>query len=1693
MKFKKRGWKQLLAAALVCTMLASSSATSSLFVYAENAQAEEMILEAESDILMEDANNQPEERNSVAEDSTSQVDLNNAIENQKDTISTEANWEVSPDTTDVPVYNAEDNNITVSEEELISEDSIMSVLATDKLVTMEWNPTRTYREGDDAWTYTHNGSIAIKINFSGWEKGTIKLCYKEQENADENITVLSSYTLYEDSYDESDTEDFRKYFNNSGYYLCTVIVGGKQYQSDCLYYQRPEQSLEPVTNLKWVPDTNTGKIVEMTWDDVNNAQDYEVRLYKDNISYGSTIVYVNSISSAEREDYQNQGQWLLDLINGGNGGVYSFTVSPIVDTSSFGKIANGIESEKSKEIYVGEPLEDDTEVGPQNVVLGDEDGVLSFNYSSKEVDGTIYKFVINRDSKYIAVVQFACGKALQGKETSFSFASEFNVSGNYSGAYYVYRNNKLVKYGQIEGFDYTLAHNQMASPSNLRWEGKNVVWDAVPGAASYRIAVFRDGRQCGGYLPLEESAKKNDDSNRCSWDVSEVMKEKGTYTFWVKAVPSNIKDFYVSEAAYSKEYLTWEYVCDNSDGILYYNGNALNGLAKTASITVEQQGTNYKPIYTSSDTNVATVKADAANPNLAVITATGVGTATITISVNGNKKSFPITVENRIELEGITLNKTDITLNSGSSATLTVTPNPANYVLPKEDITWEVIDGASLVSITDCSEDKTTAVITANNGAGGNAKVRVSVNGTEPVECSVLVKSKRDLTAEIVAYKSQSPIVLLDLMEANASLKDVELPQIPVGYAGKWSWNAPEMILQADDQRPVQWFDATYKEEGYEDIVVALPVRISKLKAISIIGPDALRSHSAGNMYEVQYSYTGSQDASIVLSDLKDIFQVELDLSKAKYLERQKEYEYQNYIYLKSPDEISDQSFALTKQTVKAKLVNKNTSQIYSTEFTIMLLPEPAVDFIGLEDVSPDEDNIISISGNSIFTPVKHTFNVPMEGDGDCDLVINKSDITPGRHSIEVQVVPTYTVIEDGETYTYYSDANLKYVSSDTNVVEVKEGESFWRDTFIIKAKNSGTAEITITALDGGGYTRKIQVTIKDEEPILENTAFTLNRVKKEAVPLPIRTLHGTTISSVTVGDSRLSVQESDGEYYLGIKPSLTEEDIKALSSVKKIDTNLTITTDKAYTKVITVSLVNTLPTVIAKQQTKANVFFKDTASKWTITSTDKISSIVEKTEMPEVGFHLDTDATNLDTGEIQFKATGLTADTVKNINKKVTLLVYFENYTQPKEVTVTVGTENKKPALKIKDITLINQENEIVNPSAKVWFYENTKKEDFDLTGTTVVINPKDKTGVVIAQSETDKNDVTLTYKNLQTKSYKVDLSNANWTADLTVSGKVSVVKQKELVLGKNKVTLNKDTNVAENGTLEIPVSVKGSDTKVTKVTYKTDKNSAFLINENHLYVVYNAAEQKIKVGLNKSIKNSTKTGNYKIVIGATDNENQVLKPVTITVGLTDKAPVLSLKAKGFIDLLQRNNSSIVYTPTIANVESSISSVQLTGEYATYFDVNLTEAGAIEVAATDRDMSTSINYPVGMKVELENGMEVELSKPLKVKPMNKTPKIAASVTKATLYKGSEYKAPITLKLNAMAEIEKIELVEDKNSKFFELQANPETQELTLGLSSEQNGMKAGKYNVSYRVYFKGAAYNVKPTVVKCTVTVKNK
>lgn len=154
----------------------------------------------------------------------------------------------------------------------------------------------------------------------------------------------------------------------------------------------------------------------------------------------------------------------------------------------------------------------------------------------------------------------------------------------------------------------------------------------------------------------------------------------------------------------------------------------VEGETKTIKATVSPSGAEDKTLtWTSSDQGVASVD------DKGVVTAVKIGSATITASVDGKSGSCAVTVVAKtINVSGVTLSETALSLNVGDTKALTATVAPEDAT--NKNVSWKS-DNESVATVD--QNGNVTAV------GGGSAKVTVTTeDGGLTASCDVTVASK---------------------------------------------------------------------------------------------------------------------------------------------------------------------------------------------------------------------------------------------------------------------------------------------------------------------------------------------------------------------------------------------------------------------------------------------------------------------------------------------------------------------------------------------------------------------------------------------------------------------------------------------------------------------------------------------------------------------------------------------------------------------------------------------------------------------------------------------------------------------------------------------------------------------------------------------------------------------------------------
>ncbi|MGN0157398.1 MAG: hypothetical protein ACI39N_09115, partial [Lachnospiraceae bacterium] len=213
---------------------------------------------------------------------------------------------------------------------------------------------------------------------------------------------------------------------------------------------------------------------------------------------------------------------------------------------------------------------------------------------------------------------------------------------------------------------------------------------------------------------------------------------------------------------------------------------------------------------------------------------------------------------------------------------------------------------------------------------------------------------------------------------------------------------------------------------------------------------------------------------------------------------------------------------------------------------------------------------------------------------------------------------------------------------------------------------------------------------------------------------------------------------------------------------------------------------------------------------------------------------------------------------------------------------------------------------------------------------------------------------------------------------------------------------------------------------------------------------------------------------------------------PVTgtlkVSVALAKSTPSLSFKTTGSIDLLNRENTSVIVTPTVKNYTGTVKKVELYGVNAGKFDAKTENGKIIIQAKSGKSLKMNSAYQLGVYVTLDSG--VGLKGQIKITPKQKTPKLLQSKKSITLFesaKGTAYGEEIAINVAAgqNGQIKDIKLATASDTFGYEKGLNG----TGIIYVKDMASLKPGKsYTLKFAVTFKEEASNAKPAYISVKV-----
>ena len=667
----------------------------------------------------------------------------------------------------------------------------------------------------------------------------------------------------------------------------------------------------------------------------------------------------------------------------------------------------------------------------------------------------------------------------------------------------------------------------------------------------------------------------------------------------------------------------------------------------------------------------------------------------------------------------------------------------------------------------------------------------------------------------------------------------------------------------------------------------------------------------------------------------------------------------------------------------------------------------------------------------------------------------------------------------DGKAYT------IKYSTSDAKVA--KSGKALKADKTMVAlvTDKPGTAVITAASNDALKSAMTLRIKVEDHTAngiSISQRTVTINRAKTEAeAELTVYNGYGAKLENVVVTSDKKGLQETDAFAATIVDEVSGTVKISLDASVKTKNVYLRITTEdmtgEPAVLPLTVKVVNTKPSITVKQVSKVNTFYADACGIMTVGAAGEVIRDVIILES-DAGYAYD-----YETGKVTV------SDPEKLSKKKVTLSIEVEGYAEPIEKKVTIGTETLSLGLSAASGTVYTGTD---NLRVTLRLMDKKAKKALDLDGAFVEVTDKKGNPVdVDAWCVGETIVLSVDEAPVKAQSLKLTLSDGNWNETRTFGFTLKSAKASAAKLSLEASTLNLYQYQEGDGTCSSGtyLTLSGSNParmlEQVEVTGANAKAQA-LLDTRSLSVEYDAGTGKVTATLRGK---TVAAGSYKFTLSLADET--LSKPIktTLTVKITNVADLskcIKVSAKGSIDVLRRDTTSVTLAATLKNVpaDAEVSDIRLVGRDAHLFEEPVLSGKTATVQLKDdANVITKYNYQVSAVYTVECGSEtLELEgAPVKIKLTPGKSKVTAAGPGAYSNVVGE-SLPVTFTA-ADSVGERIEIEDVKLSNFTkDFSYDAETGALTHVSNGETARDKT--YSLKFTVYLKGRGDNEKPITV---------
>lgn len=437
--------------------------------------------------------------------------------------------------------------------------------------------------------------------------------------------------------------------------------------------------------------------------------------------------------------------------------------------------------------------------------------------------------------------------------------------------------------------------------------------------------------------------------------------------------------------------------------------------------------------------------------------------------------------------------------------------------------------------------------------------------------------------------------------------------------------------------------------------------------------------------------------------------------------------------------------------------------------------------------------------------------------------------------------------------------------------------------------------------------------------------------------------------------------------------------------------------------------------------------------------------------------------------------------------NKKYNLILHIKNGLGEWEYPINVTTKQSFPKITVKQSQKPNQNLLYENAIFKITADSNISQVDFVTSSVDFVKEDISGNGkeyqLTLKQQEHGKKIDKQGKIMILFEGYRISMEKKIKIVTVNKS-----VKPNTLVPGDAKIILNTTSETALSANINI--GLKNSDKRYPDKLYVqgADKKSKEILSNQELVFFYNKDSGKLHVMAKEGIK----IGNYKFtytgMLIKDDNYISAYGAGKVTIQISQTSPSVTLKASGSIDLINRTQSCITYTPVVKVISGKTVAVELTGKNAINFYSRVTDDGKIKLFV--REFAKVIpkqTYEIGMKITLNNGYELPESY-VKVKPKQSSFKAAAKETQIALCKKETKAYPLefVVKSPKTAEISYVKAISVPEGFAYD------SVNRTIKISNTKKVKTNKTYSISFEVTPKGAYRSVAPSRVTVKIKVQN-